>query len=907
MPDIQRTSSSTAALKLRPPLRHVPREALLARMLNARRRRCLVLTGPAGCGKSSLLRSWAQALVPLGYEVAWIDAGYDDDGLALAKRIQASLTDVLEDSDPATESETAAVGLLERILSCRCEVALIVDDVQRLGNSGFAFLQFLVDHAPANLHLVVAGRNALPLRLHRLATEQQAEDIDAEDMRLSPSETLACLRMRWPAIGEREARRLHDRCDGWVTGLQWLAAAIAPEMQPQARISLDLDFALATAQPEADAYFEREVMPLLDQPTLHWLIRISPCPRFCPALCASLLGDETPDGSMVGQAILMVERMLAQQLFVSPAGSDSSGMWYRFQPQWRDTLRRRFSRLSQEEQRDIHAAAARWFSTRGHFEEAVEQAVQAGDEEHAADMVERCARDLFVRGELRSLARLLRRLSPKQLARRSALQSWIARLQLYANDFGACRETIQRMERLASDAPAQFQVAMVRCALAVQLDDLEAARRELPVLLKPPPHADGLTLGARNNLVCWTLMHSGDGEAARAIHDTHRPPPVNGSALISTSFGLLAARAMSGLSYAIEGRMREADHAYRSVLHDAPHSGGLIGDPGTVATALLGEVLYESNEVHAAIDMLDGQVEVLQQVSIPDSVLRVHTVLARALRLIDRRADASGYVDALEAHALRLGLDRLLAEAWHLRLQGLLAELAAGEIDVVLTDLERLRKKHAAAGALSTWQEIPLIALHARADAEMARGRCEIAALALSELVDAYGRRRRWGRVAGCRMQLAAVEGRLGRPDRSRSLALAALEQGRQLGLTRTLLDAGPDVGAVLHELRNHGLPPVPAFQVNRLLADLQTPGTSREAAVTSASLQDLSARELEILSLLAQALPNKKIARSLGVSPETIKWHLKNVYGKLGVAGRDEAVARIRDLTELPSNSSAT
>ena len=57
-----------------------------------------------------------------------------------------------------------------------------------------------------------------------------------------------------------------------------------------------------------------------------------------------------------------------------------------------------------------------------------------------------------------------------------------------------------------------------------------------------------------------------------------------------------------------------------------------------------------------------------------------------------------------------------------------------------------------------------------------------------------------------------------------------------------------------------------------------------------------MSDRELEVVRLLGHALPNKKIARSLGLSPETVKWHLKNIYGKLGVTGRDEAVARIRD-----------
>jgi LuxR family maltose regulon positive regulatory protein len=61
--------------------------------------------------------------------------------------------------------------------------------------------------------------------------------------------------------------------------------------------------------------------------------------------------------------------------------------------------------------------------------------------------------------------------------------------------------------------------------------------------------------------------------------------------------------------------------------------------------------------------------------------------------------------------------------------------------------------------------------------------------------------------------------------------------------------------------------------------------------------VEALSEREREVLSLVAQAMPNKKIARVINVSPETVKWHLKNIFGKLGVGGRDEAVGRARDL----------
>ncbi|MNN89044.1 putative HTH-type transcriptional regulator [compost metagenome] len=91
---------------------------------------------------------------------------------------------------------------------------------------------------------------------------------------------------------------------------------------------------------------------------------------------------------------------------------------------------------------------------------------------------------------------------------------------------------------------------------------------------------------------------------------------------------------------------------------------------------------------------------------------------------------------------------------------------------------------------------------------------------------------------------------------------------------------------------------PVLGFYVQRLLAASEQAGQGAGTdTAPAAAIGNLSDRESEVLALLAHAMPNKKIARALNVSPETVKWHLKNIYGKLGVSGRDEAIARMRDL----------
>ncbi|MNN46127.1 HTH-type transcriptional regulator AlkS [compost metagenome] len=122
----------------------------------------------------------------------------------------------------------------------------------------------------------------------------------------------------------------------------------------------------------------------------------------------------------------------------------------------------------------------------------------------------------------------------------------------------------------------------------------------------------------------------------------------------------------------------------------------------------------------------------------------------------------------------------------------------------------------------------------------------------------------------------------------------------------RSLLDAWPGIETRLEALLTEGvLDPVLAFYTQRLLEIARATQARNEQAEDADTPKVLSARELDVLSLVAQALPNKKIARVLNLSPETVKWHMKNIFYKLGVTGRDEAIAKVRDLAlKLPDNT---
>ncbi|MCY1226212.1 HTH-type transcriptional regulator MalT [compost metagenome] len=157
--------------------------------------------------------------------------------------------------------------------------------------------------------------------------------------------------------------------------------------------------------------------------------------------------------------------------------------------------------------------------------------------------------------------------------------------------------------------------------------------------------------------------------------------------------------------------------------------------------------------------------------------------------------------------------------------------------------------------------------------------------------------------MAQLKLMQALIERRRGRADAAKECTLAALRSGHRLGLVRSLLDADPAVMELVEEVaKEPSLDPVLRFYAERLESARRVSSaagaTVVKAAVADASrrpVEPLSERERDVLRLLVQAMPNKKIALALGLSIDTVKWHLKNIYGKLGVTGRDEAVAWMR------------
>ena len=919
-PDSPSTAAGAASRVMAPrsKTRVVARERVVGQLIEARRKRCIVLQGPAGCGKTTTLLAWREALLPLGFDLAWLTFAPEDDDLAsFVDGLVASLAQV----DPAICREAAILGgrgvddeavertviaLVRAIGGRSSDLALVIDDLDHVTNArSQRALQWLIDYAPQNLHIVLVSRGSFPVSLGRLRDQDLVLELNLRDLRFTFAESAQYLRAQLGEVSERDAREMHELTDGWVAGLQLFAMHLKRRRTATGAADVTTSFAsthLHDARAFGD-YFEGAVLSRLSASEVELLVRTSVCARLCSSLCVALVGDEQPSN----EVLALLARLETDNLFIAQIERVGNETWYRLNPLFRETLLERLHARSEAFQRSVHHAAWCWFRDHGLREEAVRHALLAGEPAAAAELVLKVARDLQFSGELRKLVSLMHLLPHAEIEARIELRLWRLQLELYARDFQACAATIGRLDAdiPAEDVAARYRLTLLRAAVDVQRDDAESAMANLPLILAAPPDAHSVSIGARDNLLSWLYMRHGDYEQARAVQADTARPLYAGAPLMGTSAGVLNGRCIVGFSYALEGRFLEAERISRDVLAEADQRGSSAAEAACLAAAQLGEALYEFNDPRGARRLLEDRVDVLERVSIPDSVLRVISVLSAAHWVEGHRLDAFAYLERLEEYAQRHDLPRLLAHSLAAQVQ---RRLQCGQFDAAEGHLARLdtiaaRLRPTRPGA---WRDINALAERSHVNWCLAHEDLEGAALRLPSLIAFCGEHGWQHQVAHLKMQSALVDHQRAREEAASQAAIAGLRLGHRLGLVRSVLDAGPDVLDFAAQV-THGEAgdPVLAFYVDRLrvaqdAASALARTTSEvglEHDTAHIGAETLSERESKVVSLLAQALPNKKIARTLGISPETVKWHLKNIYGKLGVSSRDEAVARVRDL----------
>jgi LuxR family maltose regulon positive regulatory protein len=882
----------------RPPPGRVERRALLARSAELASCAACVVIAPAGFGKTTLLAQWCETLRAAGQVTAWLSLDQDDDDAqlfgaylvaafraasdAIGERAEALLRD-----DPQTPVAHVFATLLNEIAACGRSAVLVLDDFDRVTSRPIrALVARLLRYASPNLVLLLGVRGEPDLPLGPLRAERRLLWIDASELRFSRDDAQAFFAQAAPvALDRASVELLTDATEGWVAGLQ-LAALGVRDAGDAARIAGDL----AGSRLGIDAYLHDEVLRRLPDALQRFLLRASILDRLCGGVCDAVVG-----GVQGARQLDWLER---HNVFIRAL--DDERRWYRMHALLSDALRRRAALDLPDELPALHRRAAAWFAQQELWPEAVRHALAAGDVRDAADWVQAIANALIDRSDARTVLGWLSKLPRDVVTGRLALRLVECWAYVFLMRVSEARNALRALEADLGAGRHRDDPAAADPATAVELDALHAAAAgfgddsvrsmELGALAARGAQARPHVARIAETALLFGLAYDGRFDDIRRMRSVVQAAP---RAAETALYGDVYRASMFGLGALVEGRLAEALRIFEAALESAERAVGHDSAAAALPAGYLAGLYHERDQLERLQQVTEGRAGLVMQTCPLGSVLRYTRAMAR---LAARRDDADA------AHlVLNESRELALARGWQ-RLRAACDEesvrlhLRHGRLELAEPIVDELEAAVAAppplpmGSSLETWAS----ACSARARLEMAQGRAQAAAERLAPLRGLLGTGGMRHLDACTALLLALAHERAGAREPALCALDDALRYAAEAAMLGSLVDEGEPLLRLIEAWRAdpaHSRGCDAAF-VERLRAAFGTATPARPAHQPQrAAVELLSARELEILQHIARGLSNKEIARALRVAPETIKWHLKNVFEKLDVGSRLEAV----------------
>ena len=853
-----------------PPVNGVSRPRLVARMNAATEARLVVVSAPAGWGKTTLVAEWAQqADLP----VAWVSIDEaDNDPFLFFQAVASALAHIhpmrLDDvlvmlRSPELVGERAIdEAILSAIEDLPGPTAIVLDDFHLLtGPEQMRSLARVVERMPSWVHIVVTTRGEVRLPLARLRAAGAVASIRVTDLAFTIDETRELLRERGLPVGADEVvEQLVERTEGWVVGLR-LASLTALNDLAAGRLRGTL--------PDISSYFREEVLNYLDADRHRFLVETSVLDQVCAGLAAEV--TQIP-GS---QTWLHEENA---DVFLTPL--DAEHRWYRYHPLFRDVLREEFSQLPWPRQSEVHRRASEWFERNGQMVEAIDHALQACETGRAESLIAAAADSLMF-----------------TCGRATQLVEWI--------------------DQLPEDSMRNGDILRVQAWALTSLGRLDQADRLLQRALNVDnldPESQGLLLAVQARLAAYRGNHAATitfGEQASALLDPLRQPRVAGDILLSMGFAWWS---LGELDQATEAF---AEAARLGRLHgndQAARWGSRYGALARLAQGRLREAeaiveedlarldsSQETSATRAALLVTRGEIQIER-----GDFAGARASLDEALPVVQREADAKTLMNAYAALGILYALEGNFEAATEKtrRAEDVFPQTIRGwrqaRLDLLQGNLlaaERWARRSgftvddAADLTRGEDEQLTFARIMAQTDPSLAT------LSLLDRLLDEAEAGGRYFRALQVLLLQAVVQQRLGNEAAAQAALCRAIAGARIEGFVKVFLSQGADLAPMLRDLlRGREMSDIDRQFVRDILARMSSSVDPVEPSV-QALPESLTSRQLEILRLVAAGQSNRAIAEALFISEGTVKAHVHQITGKLLARNRTEAVATARSL----------
>lgn len=928
---LQHTPLLTMKLLIPPlPSTLVKRPLLVERLHEGISRPLTLLSAPAGYGKTTLLSEWHNSTPGEDYRLAWVALDRaDNDPVRFWSYVISSL-DILHpglgnnamgllNSSPPVPIESVLVTLLNALSgtfssgAVQQKIALVLDDYHMIQTDSIHHaITFLLDYLPSHVHLIITTRVDPPLSLARFRARGQSSELRTSEFRFTSDEAEIFLNQAMKlGLSEQDTSELEAHTEGWIAGLQLAALSIRSQRDTSSVVE-----GFTGRHHFISDFFIEEVLERQTKDVQNFLLQTSILQRLSAELCDAVVGRE---GSQV-----MLEQIEAANLFLIPL--DTKRHWYRYHALFGDALRTYLKHeYSARFVQELHRRAAAWYDSHDFFYDAIEHALTGTDMEQAAHFIERAARAAWMRGEWISLLGWLEQLPERVMQRHPRLYLFSAWALIAASRVREAEQRLVEAEAVLSkqayspNEGAASNATQLHMDMLAELLTLRAtvARLQEDASLTIAYSQQALEFVSPDDAILRSIIALNLGHAYRLRGDVKAAMQALQESILRGRFTqnihtvLLAMSSLAEIQIAA-GLLHQAYEQLEQAIQFAREHESQHAPLVYLIFMQMGEIHYEWNELEGAAHHLRQGLKLGDELGPQNRTLarylvRGHLALANTIYAQGKVTEAQGHLMQASVLMQQNQLDYLSAQvaATHLRLWSLPGSTGAvsqwaAECDFRIQDTPEANRER---------EYLTFMRLLIR------QGRLE----GVQELLERLQQSARIGGRQGRLIEIFMLQALAYQAQNQTMQALLHIQQALALaepeGYFRLFVDEGTMMETLLSKLmemqRQRKLSLQEQFSwtyVKRLLTELsqvkqqffQPEGEVSHVETKNRVIQLLSKRELEILCKIAHGLSNQAIADEMVIELSTVKSHLKNIYRKLNVESRTQAVALARELELL-------
>ncbi len=882
--------------QLRPNL--VPRQRLIKRLNEETKVELTLISAPAGFGKTTLLSEWIhQNKKP----VAWISLDKGDSDpvhflnylIAALQTIESSIgkaaLTVLQSPQPPPV-ESVLTNLINEITAIPKDFILVLDDYHLIETKQIHnIIEFLLDHLPQQMQLVIASRADPPLPMARLRGRNQLSEFRASDLSFTTNETTEFFnRVMTLGLSMDDITMLESRTEGWIAGLQLAALSIQGRKDIPAFIK-----AFSGDDRHIVDYLAEEVFNRQPEHVRNFLLQTSVLNRLSGSLCDAVTGQKN------SQQIL--SELDKDNLFIVPL--DNKRHWYRYHQLFSDLLKLRLHGKQSDLELELHRRASEWYEHNGQGDDAIEHSLAAYDFKRAAHLIKDIAETVWQSGNHTKLMRWLEALPDEQMASIPDLCIFHAWDLLASGQHGAAELSLQAVEQALipttdrTSGTTQIEEDQLSAAGRMKLLGRVATIRSF--LASHQGDVPGIIQYSRRAL---EYLHEHDltwrSTAAIALGDARS---INGEVVAAYGAYLEALEASKGAGniYLIliaslkltvtlrqQGRLKRVIEICQQQMQLANESGMSETAVGGCLLTIWGEVLAELNDLDGAMQQAKKGAELTGLGS--DVVILGWSYLCLTRVLFVRR-DMDGAEETIQK------LEKIARESyvppWITNLMAVWKAriwLMQGKVDATSQWVQERGLK--IDDKLTFRRETEHVML---ARILITQNRLDEASRLLDRLIKEAESGGRISRLIEMLLVHSLALQALGDTNKAMATLGKALSLAKPGSFIRIFVDEGSTMAELLEKILK-AKADVPRTYVKKLLLAFKL---SKLINTDDSLVEQPSDREMEVLGFIAAGLSNKKISEELFVSTSTIKTHIRNIYSKLNVHSRTEAVAKAKEL----------